>query len=290
MRTLIIGASGNLGSQLQKKFQTHLIAAWDHADFDFLDFQELAKRLHNLKPELVINAAAYNAVDKCESDQIERTLALKLNRDLPAVLSDYCVTNNASLMHYSTDYVFGGDNRSAEAYHELSVPCPINQYGLSKLDGEKEIAKRALTGLNYYLIRCSKLFGPPINNSFSKPSFFETMINLAKNNRSLKVVQGELSCFTYTPDLAEASFALINDNAARGIYHLVNSGPVTWFESVRYLYHQLALDIELIAVKSAAWPRPAKRPNFSVLKNTRRKALRPWQEALNEYLKQNNQI
>ena len=183
MRTLILGANGNLGTQLQKKFKKSLVAAWDHADFNFLDFKELSMRLTELKPTVVINAAAYNAVDQCEEDHKEEKLALSLNRDLPAVLADYCLENNAKLLHYSTDYVFGAENRSAEPYHELSIPRPINKYGNSKFEGEKEIAKRALAGLNYYLVRTSKLFGPKVINEFSKPSFFEVMVKLAKDNK-----------------------------------------------------------------------------------------------------------
>lgn len=290
MKTLILGAKGNLGSQLQKQFKDTLIAAWDHVDFNFLDFKELSKNLRELQPELIINAAAYNAVDKCETDQQEEELAFILNRDLPAFLADYCLASKATLMHYSTDYVFGAENRSAEEYHELSLPGPINIYGQSKYQGEREIAKRALLGLNYYLIRTSKLFGPRVDNEYSKPSFFEVMLKLAKDNKQVKAVEGELSCFTYTPDLAEASLAIINDKAARGIYHLINSGPVTWYEAVKYLYDKYSFDLELIPIKSEDWPRAAKRANFTVLKNTRRKPLRSWQAALNEYLKEDKLI
>lgn len=290
MRTLILGANGNLGTQLQKQFKASLVAAWDLIDFNFLDFNELLKRLKELRPELIINAAAYNAVDKCENDQVEAALAMTLNRDLPARLADYCLENQVKLLHYSTDYVFGADKRTAAGYHELALPGPMNIYGQSKFAGEKELAKRGLSGLNYYLIRTSKLFGPRVDNGFSKPSFFEVMINVAKNNRQVKAIDGELSCFTYTPDLAKASLAIIDDNAPRGIYHLVNSGPVTWYEAVKYLYNKLSFDLELIAIKSEDWPRPAERPNFSVLQNTRRKPLRSWQEALDEYLHKANLI
>ncbi len=284
MNTIILGANGNLGSQLKAKFTNNISAAWDHTDFNYLDFDELAHRLDKIRPQLIINAAAYNAVDKCETDSQEEALALKLNKDLPAFLADYCLKSQATLLHYSTDYVFGADDRTNNPYTELDRPAPLNKYGMSKLAGEKEIAKRALKGLQYYIVRTSKLFGEKSNNELSKPSFFEVMIKLARENKVVKVVDGEMSCFTYTVDLAAATLTLCNDKAPRGIYHLTNSGQASWYEAALFLFNYLGSDVELIAIKPSDWLRPAKRPNFSVLGNTRRSPLRSWQDALTEYL------
>ena len=284
MNTIILGANGNLGSQLKSKFVNNISAAWDHADFDYLNFNELTKRLNKIRPQLIINAAAYNAVDKCEVDSLEEGLAFKLNRDLPAFLADYCLKSQATLLHYSTDYVFGADNSINHPYLEIDKPLPINKYGESKLAGEKEIVRRALNGLKYYIIRTSKLFGEKSNNELSKASFFEVMIKMAHENKIVKVVDAEISCFTYTADLAMATLALCDDDAPRGIYHLTNSGQATWYEAAFFLFNHLGLDAELIAIKPEDWPRPAKRPNFSVLANTRRKHLRSWQDALIDYL------
>ncbi len=285
MSTLILGAAGNLGGQLKKAFSAQEITAWDRSDFDFLDFVELRRHLQLAKPELIINAAAYNAVDKCESEEAEKILAWRLNRDLPGVLADYCLENNIPLVHYSTDYVFGGDGRLDGAYNEIDRPVPVNIYGETKFGGEQEIARRALAGLRYYLIRTSKLFGPRGDNPQAKPSFFEIMLDLAAKNAEVKAVNGELSCFTYTPDLAIATRCLLADKAPRGIYHLFNSGPATWYQGAQYLFQVANIKTPLRPITPAEWPRPAKRPDFSVLANTRRPSLRPWQEALAEYLK-----
>jgi len=290
MSVIILGAAGNLGSQLSKVFASDLIAAWDRRDFDFLNFNELSKRLKEVAPSLIINAAAYNAVDKCENDSSELELSRRLNVDLPANLADFCLENKVVLMHYSSDYVFGGDNRFSPAYHENDRPNPINTYGQSKLDGEKEIARRALTGLRYYIIRTSKLFSPSGTSEYAKPSFFDLMIKLSENKKKLEVVDAELSCFTYTPDLAAASLSLWQDQASRGIYHLTNKGASTWYEAALYLFKKLERKIEIEAVSSDFWPRPAKRPQFSVLDNTRRAPLRSWQEALDEYLENFDKI
>lgn len=284
MSILILGAAGNLGGQLKKCFADKEITTWDRTDFDFLDFEELKSRLERLKPSLVINAAAYNAVDKCESDEAEAALAWKLNRDLPAILADYCLSSGIFLIHYSTDYVFGGDNRLTGAFDELSCPEPINVYGQTKLGGEQEIARRALQGLNYYLIRTSKLFGPSGDNPLAKPSFFDMMLALAEKNSEVKAVDGEMSCFTYTPDLAAATKSLVDDQAPRGIYHIINSEPATWYEGVKELFTISRIDKKLLPVSPDEWQRPAKRPVYSVLENTRRPLLRSWREALREYL------
>ena len=285
MSILILGGAGNLGTQLKKSFADEKAFAWDREDFDFLNFDELKQRLFDLKPSVIINTAAYNAVDKCETDEAEAALAWKLNRELPAELADYCLTHQILLVHYSTDYVFGGDGRLSSDYNELAHPAPLSIYGMTKFGGEQEIARRALSGLNYYIIRTSKLFGPQAKNATAKPSFFDIMLELGRKNPEVKAIDGEISCFTYTPDLAAATRAMITEKCARGIYHLTNSGPVSWYEGVKELFSLAGIETPLIAITPEEWPRPAKRPSFSALANTRRPRLRPWQEALAEYIK-----
>lgn len=288
MSIIILGAAGNLGGQLKIVLQEQKVLAWDRSDFDFLDFEGLKKRLQSEDPELIINAAAYNAVDKCENDEAEEILARRLNQDLPGVLADFCLASGATLIHYSTDYVFGGDQRLAGAYSETDRPLPLNVYGQTKFGGEQEIARRALSGLSYYLVRTSKLFGPRGENPQAKASFFEIMLELAAKGGEIKAVDGEKSCFTYTPDLAQASKDIFYQKAPRGIYHLVNSGIATWYQGAEYLFQKAGLKVDLKAISASDWPRPAKRPDFSALANNRRPVLRPWQAALDEYLQSLN--
>ncbi|MGE5425922.1 MAG: dTDP-4-dehydrorhamnose reductase [Bacillota bacterium] len=290
MPILILGSAGNLGGQLLKVFAKNDVIGWDRDDVDLLDSSELKRRLDALAPEVIINAAAYNAVDRCESEEIEKDLAFLLNSSLPACLADYCLAAGALLIHYSTDYVFGGDSRFSPAYQETDRPDPLNTYGASKAAGEQEVARRALLGLNYYLIRTSKLFGPKGNNPLAKPSFFDIMLEAAGKNTELKAVDAEMSCFTYTPDLAEATHALWEEKAPRGIYHLTNSGAATWYQGAQELFRLSGSSVLVSPVGPDEWPRPAKRPAFSVLANTRRKPLRSWQEALAEYLENRNKL
>jgi dTDP-4-dehydrorhamnose reductase len=283
MKILILGGRGNLGTQLTRVFSADFeTISWDREDFDVLDFPLLISKISELGPELIINTVAYNAVDKCE-DKKEYELAYKLNAELPGVLADLARRLEAVLIHYSTDYVFNGTEDKKE-FTEEETPNPINKYGESKFAGEREILKQAEHGLNFYLIRTSKLFGPRGASEGAKPSFFDIMLNLANDKKDITVVNEELSCFTYTPDLAEATKRLWELETPFGIYHLVNEGECTWLDGAKALFHFKKIEIPIRAVRSENLLRAARRPKFSVLKNLKIKKLRNWQEALREYL------
>lgn len=283
MKILILGGQGNLGTQLNRIFAVDFeTVSWDRDDLDVLDFPLLIENITELKPALIINAIAYNAVDKCE-DKTGYELALKLNAELPAILAEQARQLGAVLIHYSSDYVFNGTVDKKE-FNEDDTPNPINKYGESKFAGEREILKQAARGLDYYLIRTSKLFGPKGSSPEAKSSFFEIMFNLSKEKKELTVVSEELSCFTYTVDLAEATKRLWEIEAPYGIYHLINEGACTWFEGAEVLFRLKKLVLNLRPVRSENLLRAARRPKFSVLKNTKIKKLRNWQEALREYL------
>ena len=283
MKILILGGRGNLGTQLTRVFSTDFeTISWDRHDLDVLDFPLLISKISELGPELIINAVAYNAVDKCE-DKKEYELAYKLNADLPGVLADLARRLGAVLIHYSTDYVFNGTEDKKE-FSEEETPNPINKYGESKFAGEREIIKQAEYGLNYYLIRTSKLFGPRGASDAAKPSFFDIMLSQVKDKKDITVVNEELSCFTYTPDLAEATKRLWELEAPFGIYHLVNEGECTWLDGAKILFNLKKMEVPIRAVRSENLLRAARRPKFSVLKNSKIKKMRNFQEALREYL------
>jgi len=282
MPILILGGRGNLGSQLAAVLaDDHQVLAWDREDLDVLDFPKLRTQLMTLRPEIIINTVAYNAVDKCE-DKTEYPIALKLNRDLPGYLADIALELDATLVHYSSDYVFNGTEEKRE-FFETDTPNPLNKYGESKFLGEQEILRRGSSGLNYYLIRTSKLFGPRGTSPAAKPSFFDIMLDLAQDKKELTVVKEELSCFTYTPDLAAGTAKLIASDALFGIYHLVNEGPCTWYDGAVELFKLNKIKLEIRPIRSENLARAARRPKFSVLKNTRARRLRHWREALKEY-------
>ncbi len=285
MKILILGARGNLGGQLVKVFsEDHEVTSWDKEDLDVLDSILLSERIAELAPQIIINAVAYNAVDKCEEPEA-LSLAMRLNGELPGLLADLALRHKAVLVHYSTDYVFSGTEEK-QLFTEQETPNPLNKYGESKFQGEVELIKRSEKGLNYFLIRTSKLFGPKGLSPQAKPSFFDIMLDLAQNKAELTVVNEELSCFTYTPDLAAATKRLVESAALPGIYHIINEGAVTWFEAAQELFRLKKMPISLRALRSENLLRAARRPKYSVLANTKIKRLRNWQEALKEYLRE----
>ncbi len=283
MVILILGTKGNLGRELAKIFKpNYVVVAWDKENIDITNSRLIFKKIKKLKPSVIINATGYNAVDKCENDKKEYDLAKELNvravKDLAQIATDL----KAVFINYSTDYVFWGDNK--KGYKENDKPKPINKYGETKLKGEKEILKRKNDGLKYYLIRTSKLFGPRGKSPLAKPSFFEIILELSQKNDKLDVVNEEKSCFTYTPDLARATKNLLESGRKYGLYHITNSGVCTWYEAAVELFKITNKNIKINPINSYKFPRPAKRPKYSQLLNTKLEPLRNWQEALKEYL------
>jgi len=283
-KILIIGSHGMLGQDLVRVFERDMnweVFAYDRDQIDIASEESMRQKIEEAEPDAVINATGYNAVDKCESDEIEFELAKKINGYGPGMLAKICKEKNIPIVHYVSDYVFDGEKGE---YAEEDKPSPISNYGRSKLLGEEEIKKNTD---QFYLIRTSKLFGKPGKSEMSKKSFFDTMIALAKDNKVLKIVDEEKSCFTYTPDLALETKKMIEEKIPFGIYHVVNEDACTWYEAALELFKLAKMDVEVIPVGSSEFPRPAKRPRSSVLLNTKLKSLRSYKEALKEYLKEN---
>ncbi len=287
MKVLILGAKGNLGHQLKKIFvhdKDFKLLTWDREEVDLLDLKTLEVIINEVKPEVIINAAAYNNVDKCEIEAKSWDLAQTLNVQLPKLLAEICHKSEAILIHYSSDYVFGQEISRDTPYSESDQPAPINKYGLSKQQGEDEVLKLKANGLKIYLIRTSKLFGPKGKNPLAKPSFFDIMIELSEKEEEIKVVDQEVSSFTYTPDLAEATKNLLEEKYPFGIYHLTNRGQATWHQGAQELFKILKKSINLIPISGEEFRRPATRPGYSVLINTKAKPLPYWKQALAQYL------
>lgn len=284
-----------MGGQLIKVFaKENEVIAWDREEIDITDKELVMKKISDVKPNIIINAAAYNAVDKCEQDEAEFALAKKLNCEAIGFLADAAIGVNAVLVHYSSDYVFGKHTKLTNdkqkkriketGFTEDDQTCPVNKYGETKVMGEKKLIKRSGKGLKWYLIRTSKLFGPKGESELAKSSFFDMMLKLTKEKEYLDAVDEEMSCFTYTPDLAAATRKLLESDKGYGIYHLINEGPCTWYQAALDLFKIAGVNIRVNPVSSDKFPRPAKRPNYSVLLNTKFEQLRNWHAALEEYL------
>jgi len=307
-KILIIGANGMLGQELInifKKDKNYKVIGWSRKDLDITKEKEVIKKIGFTKPDIIINAATYNAVDKCEENAKEYALAESVNGLAPGYLAKAAKKNKAMLVQYSTDYVFDGDfekllNQEPEGcahvcancslhenfqsipgYDENAKPAPVNKYGRTKLLGEKEVAKNIK---NYYLIRTSKLFGKPAISENAKKSFFDVMLEVGKKSKEVKVVDEETSCFTYAPDLAKKTKEIIDSEKPFGIYHITNSEPCTWYEACMELYKLAKIKTKIIAIEGKEYSRPAKRPFYSVLINNKLNPLRNWKEALREYV------
>lgn len=303
-KILLLGADGNLGEQLVKEFSTNpdfQIIKYTKEDLDLLEQDLIIPKISKIKPDIIINTAAYNNVDRCEEFEDEFKLAQKINGEALRYLGKAAIKNNAILVHYSTDYVFGGDVCQEEdcgdecllnfkergGFREDDARCPINKYGLTKMSGEIELQRLANKKLKYYVIRTSKLFGPKGDSKDSKENFFDLMLKIAQDKKEISVVSEELSCFTYTPDLAAKTREILEDKKEFGFYHVRNNDPAIWYDAARELFKLKKINIKVVPVLADKFPRPAKRPKYSVLANTKLSHLRSWKEALKEYIKTN---
>lgn len=282
MKILILGAKGTLGQALIQEFNdfNYQVTAWDREEADLTDASTKEKIL-NLKPEIIINATGYNAVDKCEVDNQEKELAFKINAEVPEMLAQTAKELNAIFVNYSSDNVFFGDKESG--YREDDLPNPINVYGKSKFEGEKLVQA---VGGKYYIIRPSRIFGIPGISAMSKKTFIDIMID-KKNETEIKLVHEEKSSPTYAPDLAKFTRELVESNKPFGIYHGANQGACTWYEWAAEIFKIVGFSPKLTPVPRSGFPRPSKCPMFSELLNTKTPLQRSWQDALREYLYEN---
>lgn len=265
-----------LGGELCRVLKNNEIIAWDFEDLDITDEAAVKEKIAAARPEIIINAAAYNNVDKAEEDKEKADL---LNGYAVGFLARAANDFGATLIHYSTDYVFDGERR--EGYAEDAAPNPISVYGASKFLGEKEAAKCD----KFYIIRLSRLFGKMGSGAAVKKSFVDFMLDLAAKQDMITVIDEELSSPTYALDLAERTKYILENNKPFGIYHAANSNACTRYEFVNKIFKSKNIAVNLIKAKAEDFSRQALRPKFSVLLNTKLPPMRSWQEALSDYLK-----
>lgn len=269
MKILLLGAKGMLGNYMAKEFGNYELCACDKDDVDITSKEEISKKMNNIKPDFVVNAAAYTDVDGAESNQ---KLAFEVNAEGVKNLAICCKKNDSILVHVSTDYVFDG---SRDTYDEDAKPKPINVYGRSKYAGEKYLK---LINPPYYLIRTSWLYGS------SGKNFVYAILDLAKKQKEISVVNDQRGSPTYARDLAESIRYIVEKKPAFGIYHRTNDGVCTWFDFARKIIEFKKLKVKIKPMTSDKLDRAAKRPKSSVLLNTKLPKLRHWEEALKEFL------
>jgi dTDP-4-dehydrorhamnose reductase len=267
---LLTGSSGQIGGELQpllSRFAT--VIAPDLNVLDFSKPDSLRRVIRDTRPNLVVNAAAYTAVDRAES---EPELAREINAEAPAVMAEECKKIGAALITYSTDYVF--DGTASEPYTEECATNPLSVYGRTKLQGDQAIQS---AGGSYLIFRTSWIYGVTGKN------FLLTMLRMAHDRTSIRIVDDQIGAPTWSRTVAEVTARIISKGleqagaeglaryiaASRGVYNLTASGQTSWFGFAEAIFRHRGLNknLQLVPIPTAEYPTPATRPRWSVLSN-----------------------
>ena len=289
-RILIVGNAGQLGRELEKIFAGFgPIVGVDRESVDLADAVQTRELVRRAAPDIILNAAAYTAVDRAES---ERNLAYAINEQAPRILAEEAHRRNALFVHYSTDYIFDGNKSSP--WVETDTPNPLNVYGASKLAGERAVEN---SGGKFLIFRTSWVYGPHGHN------FLLTMLRLGRERDHLSIVDDQVGGPTTSIELARATHSIVTGILAgrfgapqdwTGLYHMTCGGSVSWFGFAEAIFARAAQLLGLnppvltpIATKD--YPTPAARPRYSVLSNAKLQArfaekLSSWESALEETL------
>lgn len=268
-RILVTGANGMLARDLCPMLEDadFEVIETTRNELDVTDELQVHRVISDVKPDYVIHCAAYTNVDKAEE---EPDTAELVNAKSAEYIAKACNSNNAVMIYISTDYVFDGTKKTP--YVPDDTTNPTGAYGLSKLHGEEAVRKFCPA---HYIIRTSWLYGHHGKN------FVETMISLAEKTE-LKVVDDQVGCPTWTVDLSDAIISFIDEEPPFGTYHACGAGSTSWYGFAKEIFDLMSLNVKLIPCVTEEFPRPAKRPAYSVMDNEG--LLRDWKQALQEYI------
>ena len=280
MKFLVTGADGQLASEFIKSFNcsNHHVVALNRGQLDISNIDAVSKTFLHYRPDVVLNCAAYNLVDKAEEDF---NAAFKTNAIGVKNLAIACKKHNSLLVHYSTDYVFDGTKE--KFYVEDDTPNPINKYGESKLSGERFLTEKID---NFLLFRVSWVFGE------GKQNFLHKLSEWTKQSKVLKIVCDQISIPTYTEDVVKITMLAI-EKGLKGIYHLTNSGYASRYETAKYFIEKCGVDNLILPVDSDYFRTPARRPYFSAMSNARLSnilevTIPDWRDAIDRFIKRMN--
>ena len=284
MKILVTGANGMLAKEVKEKFgQENEIIATDVAELDITNEKAVMDYIVDLKPEYIINCAAYTAVDKAEENY---ELADKINGDGPANLAKAAKAVGAKLVHISTDYVFGGDLDVSKDYKEDDAKAPVTAYGKTKLHGEQGIEENMD---EYYIFRTAWLYGVGGNN------FVKTMTKLGSTRDEINVVADQHGSPTYAKDLTEIIYQAIKKNIPFGIYNATNEGYTTWYEFTKEILAEQGIECKVNPVTTEEYIEmmkitQAKRPFNSQMSKAKLETcgikVPNWKDGLKRYLEE----
>ena len=282
MKVAVTGANGQLGTDVCRALHNFDVIPFTHADIEIADLASVREAMLKHKPAIIINTAAYVRVDDCEDEKEEAFQVNALGARNVAVVAQEL---GARLVHISTDYVFGGEvEPRTTPYTEFDTPIPLSIYGKSKLAGENLVRHFCL---RHFIVRASGLFGVA-GSSGKGGNFIETMLRLARERDELKVVNDQVFSPTYTRDLAQ-KIAQLMATEYYGIFHITSKGACSWYEFTTETLKLAGITTPVVPITSDQYPQKARRPRYSVLDNYHLRLLgmddmRPWQEALKDYL------
>ncbi len=285
MKTIILGAGGQLGYDLQRVLSDWKVYPFEHRELDICHKDEMEGVITEVDPELVINAAAHVQVDECERE-VEK--AFQVNAFAVRHLARICSELDCKMLQISTDYVF--DGAKGTPYVEDDLPNPLNVYGASKLVGEYFVRN---IHPKHFIVRTSGLYGIAGSKGEGK-NFVETMLRMAEEEGPLRVVDDQILTPTYTKELARALRRLI-EKGSFGLYHITNQGECSWFEFAAEIFKLTNQDLELERVSTRAFGAVAARPAYSVMSNQKIGEvldwkLSSWKKALFNYLQEKGHI
>lgn len=286
MKILIIGADGQLGSDLCRVIPAEEQIPLTIKELDITDREQSRKVIHKYQPHIVINTAAYHRVDDCEEKVSE---AFAVNSVGVKMVAEACREIDSALLHISTDYVFDGSKRTP--YIETDIPAPQSVYGISKLAGEL-ILRYMLE--KYFIVRTTGLYGVAGCLGKGGGNFVENMIKRAEAQNELRVVNDEILSPTYTADLARKIYELIRTRHY-GLYHIVNRGACSWYEFTVKIFELMNKKVKVVPVSAKEYKTKARRPAYSVMANSNLATLglddmRDWKEALRAYLTEKGRV
>ncbi len=268
MKILLLGANGLLGKDLIKVLANEKLFSFGHKELDISKKNDVLSKIAEIKPDVVINSAAYTDVDGAETN---KDLNWAVNAEAVGYIADACKLSGAAFLHVSTDYVFDGVQRG---YTEFDQTSPINEHGRAKAKAESLIKEKLD---KYFIVRTSWLFGKHGKN------FVDTILRLSKEKESLAIVNDQVGCPSYSKDVALKIKQIIAGHDY-GIYPVTNPGSCSWYEFAKTTLRLAKIKTPITPISSEQLSRPAKRPKFSILINTKLEPLRNWEEALEDYL------